>query len=137
MRFRYLEILFVLLGVPLIAMAPVALRYISLRELVIVSFILVVWAIAWDIWSTRHGKRDRLWTWCFSRKTTSGLMLYGQPIEEYLLGAGFFIWIVFFWEILERAVASGNTTHMTLLGGVAAWDVLAAIFVYRWQAGGK
>lgn len=93
----------------------------------LVPFIILVTLIGsvWDIWATRHGKKDKIWLWEFNRKQTIGIRLFGLPIEEYLFYVASSLYVVFMWEGFTLMVAGGNTQVYVVIGLLSAWTLFA------------
>ena len=104
----------------------------------LVTFILVVLTLGsiWDIWATKHGKRDRVWLWCFNLKDTLGYTFLGLPIEEYLFYVFASTYSIFLWEVIGYSFSTGN--YLTFLLGVlmGIWSLLFIGIPYAMRSKG-
>ena len=85
----------------------------------------------WDIWATRHGKRDPIWLWQFNFRDTIGIKLFDLPIEEYLFYIASSLYIVFTWEGIKYASSTGNPFAYLLLSGLGTWTLIAILVPYK------
>lgn len=131
-KYRYLKILLILC-VPAVFILPFVWEDLNFIELGVFALLVTVAANAWDIWSARQGRRDRLWTWRFNPKTTGGIRIFGHPLEEYLFGFGVPIWIVLIWELVNQFIISPSFFSGMALGGVVVWEIVAIRLIYKYQ----
>lgn len=85
----------------------------------------------YDVWATRHGPRDTVWLWSFSKKHTIGIRLFDVPIEEFLFYTFTSIYVVFVWESLSIAFQFGNLFFWLLPLAVGAWTCVSLIATKR------
>ena len=88
----------------------------------------------WDIWATRHGKRDPVWLWQFNFRDTLGIKLFDLPIEEYIFYLASGIYIVFTWEAIRLALETKSTLMFMLIPFLGLWSLLAILIPYILKA---
>src|ERR1700752_2661235 len=100
-KYHYISGLFFVFFIPKVIPGFYLADFVDLAALI--PFILLVTIIGsiWDIWATRHGKKDRIWLWQFNRSQTLGLRLLDLPIEEYLFYVVSSVYVIFMWESLK------------------------------------
>lgn len=108
-RYYYLLTLTFVFCIPTIIAAVLLQDVIALRELVPFVVLVTIIGSIWDVWATRHGKRDRVWLWQFHQSQTLGHRFLGLPIEEYLFYTASSIYIIYMWEGL-KVMAGGDHT---------------------------
>ena len=98
----------------------------------LVPFIVLVTIIGsiWDVWATRHGKKDRIWLWQFNRKQTMGIRFLGLPIEEYLFYVASSVYVIFMWEGLKLMIKGGNSQVYLVVTLLSAWTLFAILLPY-------
>jgi lycopene cyclase domain-containing protein len=98
----------------------------------LVSFILGITIIGsiWDIWATKHGKRDRVWLWQFNYADMLGVRFFGLPIEEYLFYVSTSAYIIFIWEGIRLASESRDPQIFNILGIVGVWSLVFIVLPY-------
>ena len=135
-RFNYLTTLILVFCIPTIIAGFFLANFISLQALV--PFIVTVTVIGsiWDIWATRHGKRDRIWLWQFNRPQTIGIRLFGLPIEEYLFYVVSSVYVIFMWEGIKLIVATQATQVYLIVLLLAAWSLIAITLPYIFASKG-
>lgn len=133
MRFTYMRLLTVLYFPTIIAMGVLLKNEIEWARLLLFTFVLLIYGIGWDIWSTKHGRSDRLWIWRFNRKTLTGEKISRHPIEEYIFGICHLFWVVLFWENLHLATTRGSVALLVLLL-VMLWMLVIGRNFYRSQS---
>jgi|SRR3989344_9412597 len=84
----------------------------------------------WDIWATRHGKRDPIWLWQFNFKDTLGIKLFDLPIEEYIFYVVSSVYIIFIWEGIKFALETKSIAMYVLLPFLGVWSLLAILIPY-------
>ena len=84
----------------------------------------------WDIWATRHGKKDKLWLWQFHDQNTLGLKFFDLPIEEYLFYPASSLYVIFMWEGVKFGYETGSVFYLILLSTLAIWTLLAVILSF-------
>ena len=106
---------------------------INFKNFVILLVGLTILMAIWDIWSTRHGKKDKVWLWQYHKGDTLGIMIYNLPLEEYFLYSSAGFWIIPNWELLRLASANPESGAATLLMALAVWTLLAVSlpFLFR------
>src|SRR3989344_6438982 len=97
-RFYYLITLTFVFIIPAIVAGLFLSKHISVEPLIPFIFAVTILGSIWDIWATRHSKKDRVWIWQFNNKETLGLKIFGLPIEEYLFYVVSSVYVVFMWE---------------------------------------
>ena len=131
LKLHYLNLLAIFFTLPIIVMIAIEWDYFRLREAGVFIFLILIYGMGWDIWATRHGEKDRLWIWQYNPNTSTGLKILGHPIEQYLLGAAWFLWLLLFWELLQRILVMPIITELTAFIGVSLWMIIMSVFVYR------
>lgn len=84
----------------------------------------------YDIWATRHGKKDPVWIWTFNYKDTLGYRFLNVPLEEYLFYTASSIYVVFVWEGIKYSIESPNHAVKFILPSVALWTMLFIALPY-------
>ncbi|MBI2515167.1 hypothetical protein HYV91_03250 [Candidatus Wolfebacteria bacterium] len=107
---------------------------IPLFELIKFIIGITVLGSIYDIWATRHGKRDPVWLWQFNPKDTLGITIFNLPIEEYLFYPVSSVYIVFMWEGIKFASETNNLLIYLLLSFLSAWTMLAMFSLYILRA---
>ena len=97
---------------------------ISLLQLIIFVSTITVTGALWDLWATRHGKKDPFWIWAFNPKDTLGVQLLGVPIEEYFFYIFSSIYIVFMWKGIELG-------FYFLIPALGVWTFIALLVPYK------
>ena len=129
-RFYYiLSLLFVFIIPAAIAAYFVFDRIPLINFAVFVVGITVLGSI-WDIWATRHGKRDPIWLWQFNFKDTLGIKLFDLPIEEYVFYIASSVYIIFLWEGIKFALETKSIVMYLLLPLLSIWSLLAISIPY-------
>lgn len=124
-KFYYLLTLLFVFCIPTIIAGFFLSDYISLRALV--PFVITVTVIGsiWDLWATRHGKKDCVWLWQFNKKQTLGFRIFGLPLEEYLFYTASSVYVIFMWEGI-KLMTLHNTFQMYLLVMLlSGWTIVA------------
>lgn len=133
-RFYYLLSLLFVFVIP----ATIQAYFVLDRILIINLIIFIVWitiiGIIWDIWATRHGKRDPIWMWQFNSSETLGIKIFDLPIEEYIFYVASSAYIVFVWEGIKFALEEHNITMYFILPFLAVWSLLAVLILYLIKA---
>lgn len=123
-RFYYLSSLITVFTIPTFTIGFFLSGQVDLYNLTTFAIGITVIGATWDIWATRHGKRDSIWLWQFNHKTTLGIYLFDLPIEEYLFYISTSIYVVFVWEAIKLYSASGNLEILALLASATIWSLL-------------
>lgn len=76
----------------------------------------------WDMWATRHGKRDSVWLWQFNKKDTLGITFFDLPIEEYFFYLATSVYVIFTWECIQSV--NEIPILYLILPLVAVWSLL-------------
>lgn len=84
----------------------------------------------WDIWATRHGKKDPIWLWQFNFKDTLGIKLFDLPIEEYIFYVTSSLYIVFIWEGIKYALETNSIFMYILIPFLGLWSLLFILMPY-------
>ena len=103
-------------------------NYISLKALVPFVILITVIGSIWDVWATRHGKKDRVWLWQFNRYQTIGIRFLGLPVEEYLFYVVSSVYVIFMWEGFNLMIKGSEPAVYVTIAALAVWT-LTAIFV--------
>ncbi|MDP3731266.1 MAG: lycopene cyclase domain-containing protein [bacterium] len=88
----------------------------------------------WDIWATRHGKRDPVWLWQFNFKDTLGIKLFDLPIEEYIFYVASSLYIVFIWEGIKLILETKDLLMIVTLPFLGLWSLLTILIPYARRA---
>ncbi len=129
-NFYYLFSLCFVFVIPALVQAYFVWSRVSLANLVVFVVIMTIMGGLWDIWATRHGKRDKVWLWTFNRKDTLGITFFDLPIEEYLFYVASSVSIVFLWEGLRFAQETGSAFMYVLVSSVGVWCLLFILISY-------
>lgn len=133
-KFYYLlSLIFVFIIPSLIAFYFVSSR-VSWFNLIVFAIVLTAMGSLWDIWATRHGKRDPVWLWTFNHRDTLGIRIHDLPIEEYLFYVFAGIYVVFMWELIKWSQATGDIFIYFLMSFIGVWTVLAIFVPYKIRA---
>lgn len=100
-RYYYLGTLLLVFGIPTIIAGFYLSDFISLTALVPFIISITIVGGIWDIWATKHGKKDRMWIWQFNDKEVMGFYFLGLPIEEYLFYVVSSVYVIFMWESIK------------------------------------
>lgn len=95
-----------------------------------IIFITVIGSI-WDIWATKHGKKDSVWLWQFNHQQTLGIKIFDLPIEEYLFYVTSSIYIVYMWEGIKQMTQAGNSQLSIVIPLLTLWTLLAILLPYK------
>jgi|SRR3990167_3107452 len=135
-KFYYLTSLLLVFVVPTCIVAYFVLDRIPLSNLL--TFIIGITALGsvWDIWATRHGRRDPIWPWQFNFKDTLGIKLFDLPIEEYIFYIASSVYIIFIWEGIRYALETGSLLMYVLLPFLGIWSLLLMLIPYIIRAKG-
>ena len=129
-KFYYvLSLLFVFI-VPTIIAGYFIVNRIPVLNLIIFVIGITILGGIWDIWATRHGRRDPVWLWQFNFKDTLGIKLFGLPIKEYVFYVVSSLYIVFIWEGIKFALETNSMMMYVLLPFLGVWSLLAISVPY-------
>ena len=105
----------------------------SIKPQTLTVFVLLVTIVGslWDLWATRHGKRDPVWIWAFNHKDTIGIRLLGLPIEEYLFYIFSSVYVVFIWKTIELASETGNGDLYLIIPALGVWTLISIAIPYK------
>ena len=137
-KFYYLGTLIFVFCIPTIFAGFYLANFISLAALT--PFIICVTIIGsiWDVWATKHGKKDRIWLWQFNRKQTLGFTLLGLPYEEYLFYTVSSVYVIFMWEGMKLIMSKGTFQVYLMVIFLSCWTLTAIIIPYLFaQRGDK
>lgn len=135
-KFYYLTTLLVVFCIPT-SVAAYALSDV-VRPSELIPFIILVTLIGsiWDVWATRHSKRDRVWLWEFHRSQTLGHRFLGLPIEEYLFYTASSVYIIYMWEGMKLMARYGTAEVYVIVFGLGAWTLGAILLPYFFRSRG-
>lgn len=135
-KLYYLGTLLVVFCIPTSVAAYALSDIVKVSELV--PFIVLVTLIGsiWDVWATRHGKRDRVWLWQFHRTQTLGYRFLGLPIEEYLFYTASSVYVIYMWEGLKLMARYGTSEVFLVVFGLGAWTLGAILLPYLFRSKG-
>lgn len=129
-KFYYiLSLLFIFIIPASIAGYFVAAR-IPILNLSIFVLSITILGGAWDIWATRHGKKDPIWLWQFNFKDTLGIKLFDLPIEEYLFYTASSLYVIFIWEGIKYALEKQDFLMYILLPFLGVWTLIFITLPY-------
>jgi lycopene cyclase domain-containing protein len=129
-RFTYLLSLIFVFVIPLIVEWYFLIDRVNKLNLISFCIGIVICGSLWDKWATRHGNRDPLWLWQFSKTRTLGLVIFGLPIEEYIFYIVTSLNIIFTWEGLRLISESGDYTLYTVFPFIALWSFTFILIPY-------
>ena len=114
-RFYYLLSLIFVFVIPACVAGYFAISRIDLWALFTFIAGITVLGSVWDIWATRHGKRDPIWLWQFNFKDTLGVKIFDLPIGEYIFYIASSTYIIFMWEGINYVAETGDVLVFFLL----------------------
>lgn len=123
-RFYYLFSLITVFTIPTVAIGYFIFEQISIYNLIAFAIGIALIGSMWDIWATRHGRRDAIWLWQFNHKTTLDFYLFDLPIEEYLFYLSTSTYVIFIWEAIRLYSSSGSHEILSLLVCATIWSLL-------------
>jgi lycopene cyclase domain-containing protein len=129
-KFHYLQTLFFVFCIPTFASAAYLSSYISFNALIPFIILVAIIGSMWDVWATRHGKKDRIWLWQFNHRQTLGIRFLGLPIEEYLFYVASSLYVIFMWEGLKLMVKGTDTQVYFVIAGLSAWTLISILIPY-------
>lgn len=132
-RYYYLLILLLVFIIPSCIAGYFVLPAISKVQLSAFVVLITIVGSIWDLWSTRHGKRDPIWIWMFNRKDTLGVFFLGLPIEEYLFYPFSSVYVIFIWKAIELAGTNGGWTYYLLIPALGIWTLASVLFAGRFS----
>lgn len=130
-KFYYLASLFFVFVIPTIVTGLFVWKEIIwLNFLIFVVMITVIGAV-WDIWATRHGKKDKVWLWQFNSNNTLGIKIFDMPVEEYLFYIFTSLYVVFIWEAIKLALETKDLTFYILIPSIGLWSLIFITMPYK------
>jgi lycopene cyclase domain-containing protein len=129
-RFYYLGSLLVVFAIPAGVIMPFIIHQIPIANLILFLVGILFLGSVWDVWATRHGKKDAVWIWQFNHKDTIGVTLFDIPLEEYLFYLLSSAYIIFLWEAIKLALSTDSPLLSILIATLALWSLLGAMFPY-------
>lgn len=122
-KYYYILSLLFVFVIPTFMAAYFVLERIPLEQLSIFVISITLLGSIWDVWATRHGKRDSVWIWTFNHRDTVGVRFLDIPIEEYLFYTASSVYIVFLWEIIKFTIEENNPALYPVLPFLALWSI--------------
>jgi lycopene cyclase domain-containing protein len=135
-KYYYLLTLSFVFCIPTLVAAYLLSDVVSLSELVPFIVLVTIIGSLWDVWATRHSKRDRVWLWQFHRSQTLGIRFLGLPIEEYLFYVASSIYIIYMWEGIKIMSRGGDKQVYLVIFGLAAWTFISILIPYIFRKRG-
>ena len=129
-KFYYLISLLFVFVIPASAAAHFVIDRIPMINLLTFVAGITILGSIWDIWATRHGKKDPIWLWQFNFKDTLGVKLFGLPIEEYIFYIASSLYIVFIWEDIKYALETNSIFMYILVPFLGVWSSLFILVPY-------
>lgn len=129
-NFYYVFSLLFVFIIPTVVESIFILDRINKTQLIIFIIGLTILGSIWDVWATRHGKKDQVWLWQFNTYDTLGIKILGLPIEEYFFYTISGIYVVFTWEIIKYSLESNNIMSFIILPFCAIWSTLFVAIPY-------
>ncbi len=129
-RFYYLISLLLVFIIPAGVAGYFVLARIPMFNLLTFVVSITILGSIWDIWATRHGKKDPIWLWQFNFKDTLGIRLFGLPVEEYVFYVVSSLYIVFMWEGIKYALETDSLLTYILLPFLGIWSLLFLLIPY-------
>ena len=130
-RFYYIFSLFFVFILPVLAAGVYVIPKIPVPNLFVFVVGITIVGAMWDIWATRHGKRDPVWLWQFNKKTTLGINFFGLPIEEYIFYVSSSTYVIFLWEIIRLALETKSVFYYLSAPTFALWTLVTVMIPYR------
>lgn len=92
---------------------------------------ITILGFVWDVWATRHGKKDSLWLWQFNHQNTIGIKVFDLPIEEVLFYTFSSFYVIMLWEGIQFGYASESYIVLVSLVSMAIWSCLFLILSFK------
>jgi len=105
--------------------------HISIKQLVVFVATVTIMGGLYDLWATKHGKRDPVWIWSFNSRDTIGLKFLGVPIEEYLFYVFTSTYVVFIWESISIALETKSFFFWFLPPAIGLWTLVCVSISYK------
>ncbi len=126
-RFYYLLSLIVVFVIPASIEAIFVYHRIRVRHLIYFVILITILGSVWDLWATKHGKKDKIWLWQFNYSDTLGIKLFDLPIEEYLFYITSSLYIIFVWEGIKLALDTNNVYMYLIIPLLGLWSLFGSI----------
>lgn len=123
-KYSYLFSLFATFIIPTVIISFFVFNRINIFNLLTFVLGITILGSIWDIWATKHGKKDRTWLWQFNYKETVGIKIFDLPIEEYIFYIGSSTYIIFIWEGIKLAKELQDIKMFVLLPFLGVWTSL-------------
>jgi lycopene cyclase domain-containing protein len=133
-RFYYLGSLFFVFLLPMLVEGYFIWPQLDVQQLSIFVVSVTILGGIWDVWATRHGKKDTTWLWQFHKENTLGIMFFDLPIEELLFYTVSSTYVVFLWEGIKYGQESGSLLMLFVLSSVGIWSLLGILIPYVLRA---
>ena len=129
-KYHYLLTLLFVFCIPMTVAGVYLSKVVDLQ--VLTPFIILVTAIGsiWDIWATRHGRKDRIWLWQFNRTQTIGIRFFGLPGEEYLFYVASSVYVIFMWEGFKLMMRGASLDVYIAIGLLSVWTLFSILLPY-------
>jgi lycopene cyclase domain-containing protein len=135
-KFYYLLTLIFVFCIPTIIAGFFLSNFISLSALVPFVVCVTIIGSIWDIWATRHGKKDRVWLWQFNRNDTMGIKFLGLPCEEYLFYVVSSVYVIFMWEGMKLIISKGTFQVYFIVIFLSCWTLISIAVPYLFTSKG-
>lgn len=129
-RFYYLITLTFVFCIPTVAAGFFLMDFISIATLIPFILLILVMGSIWDVWATRHGRKDRIWIWHFNHSETLGFKFLGLPIEEYLFYVVSSVYVVFMWEGIKLTTTNNTMMPYVLVISMGVWTLISITIPY-------
>jgi|GEM_PF-1164150 len=129
-KYYYLLSLVFVFLIPTVIAAYFVYERISAAQLLIFVTSITLLGSVWDVWATKHGKKDAVWLWTFNHRDTLGWRILDMPIEEYLFYVASSVYIVFLWELIQYTIEQGSVVLYFVLPFLALWSLFFISFPY-------
>lgn len=136
-RFYYLASLLFVFAIPLAFEGFFIFGRINKIYLLIFVAGITFTGSVWDIWASRHGKKDPIWIWQWNEKETLGIKLFDLPIEEYLFYVVSSAYIIFTWETIRFFSETGSVSGLIFPALAILWSALSIGIPYALGFRGK
>lgn len=129
-KYYYLFTLTFVFVVPAVIAGIFLSNYISLAPLIPFIFFVTIIGSIWDVWASKHGKKDTVWIWQFNDKETLGVKIFGLPAEEYLFYVVSSVYVIFMWEGIKLIMQTNLLATYLMVLALGAWTLLAILLPY-------
>lgn len=102
-----------------------------MMQFVLFVLTITIMGSLWDLWATRHGRKDAVWIWQFNHKDTLGLTFLGVPMEEYLFYTFSSVYVILIWQSISLATQTQNYLYWLLPPVVGIWTLLSLAIPYK------